>query len=88
MCERLNCEIKRRARVVQVFPSAKSLIRLVGAVCCDQDDAWIGAKNFIDARSLANLERMRPSRDRPEERELARVAAAVKEAFDRKLRAA
>lgn len=39
---RMNAEIKRRTRVVQVFPSYKSLVRLVGAVCCDQDDAWLG----------------------------------------------
>ena len=37
--ERMNCEIKRRARAVQAFPSFDSLVRLVGAVCCDQNDA-------------------------------------------------
>lgn len=31
-----NREIKRRSRVVQVFPSESSLLRLVGAVMCDQ----------------------------------------------------
>ena len=50
--ERMNCEIKRRTRVVQVFPSAASLVRLVGAVCCDQNDAWACERNFIDSRSL------------------------------------
>ena len=45
--ERMNCEIKRRTRVVQVFPSAESLVRLVGAVCCDQNDAWACERNFI-----------------------------------------
>lgn len=37
--KRMNCEIKRRARAVQAFPSFDSLVRLVGAVCCDQNDA-------------------------------------------------
>lgn len=32
--ERMNCEIKRRTRAVQVFPSFDSLVRLVGAVVC------------------------------------------------------
>lgn len=32
--ERTNREIKRRSRVVQVFPSEKSLLRLAGAVMC------------------------------------------------------
>ena len=39
--ERANREIKRRSRVVQVFPSEKSLLRLAGAVMCDQDEAML-----------------------------------------------
>lgn len=38
--ERTNREIKRRSRVVQVFPSVASLTRLVGAVMCEQDEEW------------------------------------------------
>jgi putative transposase len=38
--ERANREIKRRGRVVQVFPSSKSLIRLIGAVCSEIDGDW------------------------------------------------
>ena len=33
--ERLNREIMRRSRVVQSFPSERSLVRLVGAVRCE-----------------------------------------------------
>ena len=36
MQERLNREIKRRSRVVQSFPSEASLVRLVGAVRCEE----------------------------------------------------
>ena len=32
--EKMSCEIKRRTRAVQVFPSFDSLVRLVGAVVC------------------------------------------------------
>ena len=49
----MNCEIKRRARVVQVFPSTESLVRLVGAACCGQNDAWACERSFIDRRSRA-----------------------------------
>ena len=52
VCERMNCEIKRRTRVVQVFPSTASLVRLVGAVCLDRNDAWACEHNFIDKRRL------------------------------------
>ncbi len=44
--ERTNREIKRRSRVVQVFPSVASLERLAGAVMCDQDEAWSEARYF------------------------------------------
>lgn len=44
--ERTNREIKRRSRVVQVFPSTKSLERLVGAVMCEQDEEWAGSRYF------------------------------------------
>lgn len=38
--ERANREIKRRTRAVQVFPSAESMIRLVGAVMAEADEDW------------------------------------------------
>ena len=46
MQERTNREIKRRSRVVQVFPSPKSLVRLVGAIMADVDDAWQQSRYF------------------------------------------
>ena len=44
--ERANREIKRRSRVVQVFPSEKSLERLVGAVMCEQDEQRSASRYF------------------------------------------
>jgi putative transposase len=90
VCERLNGELKRRARVVQVFPSAGSLVRLVGAVCCEQNDGWEGASNFIDARSLRAVQdgSWEPPDSAPEPAEAERVARLVEEAFDRRARAA
>lgn len=38
--ERRDREIKRRARVVQSFPSEEALVRLVGAVCCEASEDW------------------------------------------------
>ena len=46
MQERANREIKRRSRVVQVFPSEESLERLVGAVMCEQDEIWSESRYF------------------------------------------
>lgn len=48
--ERTNREIKRRSRVVQVFPSVESLTRLVGAVMCEQDDEWSESRYFSEKK--------------------------------------
>lgn len=87
LCERMNAEIKRRTRVVQVFPSNESLVRLVGAVCCDQSDEWEVERNFMDARSMAGLAPSAPATD-ADGGEVARVVRLVEEAFERKLGAA
>lgn len=43
--ERLNQEIKRRTKVVRVFPNTPSLLRLVTAVLCDISDHWDSSRN-------------------------------------------
>lgn len=48
--ERANREIKRRPRVVQVFPPTASPARLAGAVMCEQDEIWQGSRYFSEAR--------------------------------------
>ncbi len=54
--ERANEEIKRRARVVGVFPSVESLMRLVGSVLVDVNEEWLEGR-FIDADSLKDVRR-------------------------------
>ena len=48
MQERANRELKRRSRVVQVFPSRKSLIRMLGAVFSEMDEDWASRRWFTE----------------------------------------
>ena len=54
--ERLNKEIKRRARVVGIFPNEASVIRLVGMILTDTNDEWITDEcRYLSEGSMAIL---------------------------------
>jgi len=64
MLERLNEEIKRRTRVVRIFPNAASCQRLVRALCVETHEAWLEASRYLNMSLLAE-----------QKKELLRVAA-------------
>ena len=65
----MNREIKRRSRVVQVFPSPESMLRLVGAVCVEQDEDW-SSRRYISPESMERLSE--PAAPEPAESEESR----------------
>ena len=51
--ERLNQELKRRTRVVRIFPNRASLLRLVTALAREQSEEWISGRRSLDRETLA-----------------------------------
>lgn len=48
LLERLNEEIKRRTRVVRVFPNPASCLRRVRALCAETHEAWLENNRYIN----------------------------------------
>ena len=46
--ERLNAEIRRRERVIRIFPNREAAVRLVGALLLEQDEAWTTGHRYFD----------------------------------------
>jgi transposase-like protein len=46
--ERLNEELRRRERVIRIFPNEDSLIRLMGAILIEQHEKWFSGKKYFD----------------------------------------
>jgi putative transposase len=50
--ERLNQEIKRRTRVVRIFPNREACLRLVSALAVEQSEEWLTGRRYLDMREL------------------------------------
>ena len=66
--ERLNKELKRRSSIIGIFPNEESLIRLMGSVLLERNDAVIAKKAIF---SPANYTLMSNSKTVAELRKLA-----------------
>ncbi len=66
--ERFNQEIKRRTRIIRIFPNHASALRLIGALCMEQSEEWLTGKQYLDMTLLENP-------DQEQEKELRQDAA-------------
>ena len=55
--ERLNQEIKRRTRVVRIFPNREACLRLVTALAVEQSEEWVTGRRYLDMRELEEQRR-------------------------------
>lgn len=55
MLERFNEEIKRRTRVVRIFPNEQSCIRLVSALAMEENENWMERK-YLNMETEGNLQ--------------------------------
>src|SRR6266498_4126290 len=62
--ERLHKEIKRRTRVVGIFPTRDSLMRMVGTLLAEQDDEWqVSDRRYFSLGSMAKIDALEGGED-------------------------
>jgi len=63
--ERVNKEIRRRTRVIGIFPDRSATLRLVGTLLKEQDDDWRGSmRKYFSTESMRLVT---SSRNNPQE---------------------
>ncbi len=50
--ERLNQELKRRTRVIRIFPNREACLRLVTALCTEQSEEWESGRQYLEMSEL------------------------------------
>jgi Transposase and inactivated derivatives len=48
MQERLNEEIRRREKVIRIFPNEDSAMRLIGALLAEKHETWSTGRRYFD----------------------------------------
>jgi putative transposase len=51
--ERFNQELKRRTRVIRIFPNREACLRLVSALAIEQSEEWLTGRRYLDMSELA-----------------------------------
>jgi len=57
MLERYNEELRRRTRVVRIFPNAESCLRLIRAMAVETHEGWLEASRYLNMGLLKELKK-------------------------------
>ena len=55
--ERFNQELKRRTRVVRIFPNREACLRLVTALAVEQSEEWVTGRRYLNMEDLREHQR-------------------------------
>ena len=47
--------MKKRTRVVGIFPNEKAIVRLVGAILLEQNDEWAVTRRYMTLETIAQI---------------------------------
>jgi putative transposase len=61
MIERVNQELKRRSKVVRIFPNAASCRRLFSALLKEWHEDWVYGRKYLDMEQLWEFEKNKPN---------------------------
>jgi len=53
--ERLIKEIRRKERVIRIFPNRESVVCLVGALLMEFDERWTSGRKYLDMTEYLTL---------------------------------
>jgi putative transposase len=56
--ERLNQELKKRTRVVRIFPNREACLRLVSALAVERSEEWLTGRRYLDMSELEERRHM------------------------------
>ena len=59
--ERLNAEIRRREKVIGIFPNRESVIRLIGAYLMEYEENWTHGWRYFDMASFVEWRKTKPA---------------------------
>lgn len=67
MSERLNQEVRRRERVIRIFPNDASAQRMIGALLAEQHETWVAGRRYFDMEAYHEWRRAQEPSRRPAE---------------------